>query len=190
MCSALATTRRARLQLPSSRRSDSELGEHPRRLARLRSHCCVRLLHLRPDDRPQPLIARQARTRNPRRCPRTSSSARSRQKPESPRRMICTSGHAARICATIRCDLLPGCRPRRRCWLAAAARTAGDRRRRCTAAGSSSCRSSRGRSGPPAGRAAARRWHPDPGRSAPALRRATSRNTFTSSSSIAVCPVT
>ena len=49
-------------------------------------------------------------------------------------------------------------RPRRRCWSAGAWPRAGAGRRRRTAADSSSSRSSRGRSGPPGGRAADRRW--------------------------------
>ena len=81
-----------------------------------------------------------------------------------------TFGQRARICADDARDLLDARRPRRRCWRAAAWPPAGAGRRRCRAAGSSSSRSSRGRSGPPDGRAADRRWHPGRARCASAAR--------------------
>ena len=96
-----------------------------------------------------------------------------------------TRGQRARICATMPRDLLDRAGAWRRCSSAAAWPPAGGRRRRRRAAGSSSSRSSRGRTGPPGGRAADRRWRRGRGRSASGGVRCASRNSSTNSRSIA-----
>ena len=88
----------------------------------------------------------------------------SRAKPESARSTIRTS-RPARADLARRCASTSSTRAGRGVDVRAAAAwpPADAGRRTCRAADSSSSRSSRGRSGPPAGRAADRRWHRDRG---------------------------
>ena len=120
----------------------------------------------RRSARPSPSLpaARCApgRTGSPRDWPRTTPSAASRAKPESPRSRMRVLGQRRRIWPTIRATSSTR-RRMRRCSTAAASPPADDGRRRCRAADSSSSRNSRGRTGPPAARAADRPWHPGPG---------------------------
>src|SRR5205085_4173515 len=161
-----------------------ELGKHPCRFAGL-APLLGGLPHLRPDDPPQSLVARQpehvidlilftpahqliaAEARVP-----TQYNLHLRPR---------LRGSALRFV-----ESPPDCLPPHRCWIAAGGHIESGLRRRCRAANSSSCHSNHGRISLPAGHARESRWRPHPTRFPPGQRYAIPKR---SSPAVRQCPL-